>query len=190
MSVPPSVAGVEDISLNKISRDIAIGVTRTVIFERNGSAIEVKRLVGVEHVSRNRACRRWRKSEVPIFHSRAGGEMFPGIFVSGNCRACGVHPFIAIRVIEMPMRVHKMFNRVATDPLQRLGNLWARAQISRVDNEFAIGAGQDRDVATRADERANICSKCLSGDLGLGATRTSASDKILFSPEKLARCQT
>src|SRR4029077_13750899 len=114
VSVPPSVAGVEDISLNKINRDIAIGVTRTVIFERNGSAIEVKRLVGVEHLSRNRACRRWRKNEVPIFYSRAGGKVFPGIFVSGNSRARGVHPLIAVGVIEVPMRVDQMFYRIGT----------------------------------------------------------------------------
>src|SRR2546426_5781373 len=87
VSVPPSVAGMEDISFNKISRDIAIGVTGTVIFERNGSAIEAERLAGVEHVSGNRACRRWRKSEVPIFYSRAGGKVFSGIFVSDNSRA-------------------------------------------------------------------------------------------------------
>src|SRR6266403_660324 len=114
VSVPPSVAGVEDISFNKTSRDIAIGVTRTVIFERNGSAIEAERLVGVEYVSRNRAYRRWRKSEVPIFYSRAGGKVFPGIFVSGNSRARGVHPLVAVGVIEVPMRVDQMFDRIGT----------------------------------------------------------------------------
>ena len=101
----------EDIRFNKISRDIAVSVTRTVVFERNGRAIEVERLLGVEHVSRNRACRRWRKSEVPIFHSRAAGKVFPRVFVSGNSRALGMHPLVAVGVIEMPMRVDQMFDR-------------------------------------------------------------------------------
>jgi hypothetical protein len=37
------------------------------------------------------------------------------VFSCADGRTGRVHPFIAIRVIEMPMRVHKMFNRVATD---------------------------------------------------------------------------
>src|SRR6266850_7269169 len=116
--------------------------------------------------------------------------MFFRVLVRDDRRAGRMHPFIAVRVIEMPMRVHKMFNRVATDAIQRLGNLWARAQISRVDNEFSIGPGQRRDVATGTDERTHTSSKCLSRDLSLGATRASASDKILFGAEKLPRSQT
>src|SRR4029077_266488 len=114
ISVPPGVAGMEDISFNKISRDITVGMSWAVMFKHNGSAIELERLVGVEYVSRNCACRRWRKSELPIFHSRAGRKVFPGIFVSGNGRARGVHPLVAIRVIEMPMGVDQMFNRIGT----------------------------------------------------------------------------
>src|SRR5689334_10873830 len=99
MSVPPSVTGVEHISLSEINRQITIGVGRAVIFELDCGAIEAEHFVGVEHVSRNRACRRWRKSEVPIFHSRAGRKMFSGILVSGNRRARGMHPLIAVGVI-------------------------------------------------------------------------------------------
>src|SRR6476620_2956169 len=101
-----------------------------------------------------------------------------------------MHPFIAVRVIEVPMRVHKMFNRVATDAIQRRGDFFARAQISRVDNEFSIGPGQHRDVATGTDERTHISSKCLSRNFSLGAPRARSSDKILSGAEKLARCQT
>src|SRR5260370_23187885 len=112
------------------------------------------------------------------------------VLVRNNGGTGRMHPFIAVCVIEMPMRVHKIFNRVATDAIQRRGDFFARAQISRVDNEFSIGPGQNCDVATRTDERTHISSKCLSRDLSLGATRASASDKILFGAEKLARCQT
>src|ERR1700730_4612517 len=116
--------------------------------------------------------------------------MFSRVLVRDDRRAGRMHPFIAAGVIEMPMRVHKMFNRVMTYAVQRFRNLWARAQISRVDNEFSIGPGQHRDVATRTDERTYISSQCLSRDLSLGATRASASDKILFGAEKLPRSQT
>src|SRR6267378_3615453 len=86
VSVPPSVAGVEDISFNKISRDIAIGVTRTVIFERNGRAIKAERLVGVEHISRNRARGRSRESEIPILDSRCRGKMLLRVLVRHDRR--------------------------------------------------------------------------------------------------------
>src|SRR5215467_11571692 len=116
--------------------------------------------------------------------------MFLRVLVRHDGRTDRMQPFVTVRVIEMPMRVHKMFNRVATDSIQRLGNLWTRAQISRVDNEFSIGPGQDRNIATGTDEHTHTSSKRLSRDLRLGATRTSAGDKILFGTEKLARCQT
>ena len=55
MSVPPRVAGVEDISFNKISRDIAIGMSWAIIFKRDGDAIKMKRLVSREQIGWNRA---------------------------------------------------------------------------------------------------------------------------------------
>ena len=75
-------------------------------------------------------------------------KVFPGIFVRGNDRARGMHPLVTVRVIEMPMGVNKVFNRIATDAIQGRGNSFARARRSRVDNEFAIGPRQDRNVAT------------------------------------------
>src|SRR5260370_12107305 len=116
--------------------------------------------------------------------------MVVGVRVRDDGRAGRMNAVIAVRLIEMPMRVHKIFNGVANDAIQCRGDFFARAQISRVDNEFSIGPGQHRDVATGTDERTHISSKCLSRDLSLGATRASASDKILFGAEKLARCQT
>ena len=105
----------EDISLGEIDRDIAIGVRRIVIFKCDCCAVKMKRLVGVEHVSRNRAGRRWRKSEVPIYHSRAARKVFPGILMSGDGRARGVHPLVAVGVIEMPMRIDQMLDRIRTE---------------------------------------------------------------------------
>ena len=55
MSVPPRVAGVQDISFNKISRDIAIGMSWAIMFKRDGDAIKMKRLVSREQIGWNRA---------------------------------------------------------------------------------------------------------------------------------------
>src|SRR6266403_3595800 len=51
ISVPPRVAGVQNIRFCEIDGNVAVGVSRVVTFERNGGAIPVKRLVGVEHIS-------------------------------------------------------------------------------------------------------------------------------------------
>ena len=67
--------------------------------------------------------------------------MFLRVLVRDDGRTGRMHPLVAVRVIEMPMRVDQMFDRIATDAIQRRGNLCARAQISRVDNEFSIGPG-------------------------------------------------
>ena len=110
--------------------------------------------------------------------------MFFRVLVRHDRRTGRMHPLVAVRVIEMPMRVHKMFNRVATDAIQRRGNFFARAQISRVDNEFSIGTRQDRNVATGTDERTHVSSKCLSRDLSRRATRACDSNKTLSGAEK------
>src|SRR5215813_258024 len=115
VSVPPGVAGMKDISFSEISRDVAIGMSWAAIFERDSSAVEMKRFVGVEHFSRNRPRRPWRESEVPIFNSRAGGKMSLGVFVSGNSRTRGMHPLVAVSVIEMPMRVDQMLDRIGIE---------------------------------------------------------------------------
>jgi hypothetical protein len=41
--------------------------------------------------------------------------MLSRVFVGGNRRARSVHPFIAVSVIKMPVRIYQMRDRIVTD---------------------------------------------------------------------------
>src|SRR5262249_21077566 len=127
ISVPPRVAGVQHIGFREIEGNVAVRVSRSIAFERNGGAIEMKRLVGGEHVSWNRACRRWRKSEIPIVDSGCRGKMLFRVLVRHDRRTGRVHPFVAVGVIEMPVGVYQMFDRIAADTRQRISDLLLRS---------------------------------------------------------------
>src|SRR6476620_3201284 len=69
MSVPPSVARMQDISLGKIDRDIAIGVGGPVIFKSDGCAVKMKRLLRPGDLGWD--CCRWalREGKIPVINS-------------------------------------------------------------------------------------------------------------------------
>ena len=111
VAVPPGVAAVKDLSLNKIGRYVAVSVARPVVREHDSSTIKVQRLFVIEDFGGNRVCGRRRKGEVPIFHPRGCREVFSSILMREDCRAVRMHPLIAVGVIEMPVGIDEMFNR-------------------------------------------------------------------------------
>src|SRR5207244_7218803 len=96
----------------EVGRDIAICVAGAVVFEGDRGTIDVQRLFVGKDFTWNRAGRGRRKSEVPPFHSRRGREMLAGIFVSEHMGAILVHPFVAVAMVEMPVRINEMFDGV------------------------------------------------------------------------------
>jgi len=48
--------------------------------------------------------------------------VFAGIFVGGDFGPDGMQPFVAVGVIEMPVRVDQMPDRLGTDAIQGPGD--------------------------------------------------------------------
>ena len=63
--------------------------------------------------------------------------MFLGVNVCADYRTSRMHPLVAIGVIEMPMSIDEVLDRVMTDRIQRLANFFSRARIAGVDDKFA-----------------------------------------------------
>ena len=72
----------------------------------------------------------------------------------GNDHRVG-KPFVAAHVIEMPMGVQHILGRAVAESLQRLGQLFRKAFQLVVDDQQAVGAGQDRDVTARKTAHAH-----------------------------------
>jgi hypothetical protein len=94
--------------------------------------------------------------------------MFQGVHVSGDFSAFGVQPFVAVGVIEMPMAIDQVFNGVGTETGEGFLYSFARSGDASFDEEFAVGACENCDVAARAFQDADIPAKLGDGDFGGG----------------------
>src|SRR5262249_11530404 len=104
------------------------------------------------------------KREVPALHSRRGGEMFSCVRVSQNGCARRVHPFVAIGVVKVPMRVDQMLDRVGTDGCKCRCDLWTRTRVACVNEQLTVSTGKHRNVPTRAHKDTYIAAKFLDSN--------------------------
>src|SRR5207237_6179286 len=91
--------------------NVAVSVTRAVVGEDDSGTIKVQVFLLIEDLGRNRACGRRREGEVPTLHARCRGKAFSSVLMREDRRALRMHPFIAVGMIEMPVRVDEMFER-------------------------------------------------------------------------------
>src|ERR1035438_1732401 len=82
--------------------------------------------------------------------------MLEGVLVRGDLRADGMQPFITVGVIEVPVRVDEMFDRIGTETFQRLSNSRTRRGNPGVHQEFAVLSGEHGYVATGTFKHTDI----------------------------------
>src|SRR5437773_2928484 len=178
MTVPPGVAGVKDLSLNKIGRYVTVSVAGPVVGERDSGTIKVQRFFLVEDFGGNCACGRWREGKVPTFHTRSRGKVFPRLLMREDCRALRMHPLIAVGVIEMPVRIDEMFDRARVHFSQSVGDPGAGGCVTGIDNHFAVSSGEGGDVSAGADKCTNITTQGLHGDVSGFRTFARRKDDV------------
>src|SRR5438874_10136243 len=91
--------------------NVAVSVTRAVVGEGDSGTIKVQVFLLIEDLGRNRACGRRREGEVPTLHARCRGKVFSSVLMREDRGAFRMHPLIAVRMIEMPVRVDEMFDQ-------------------------------------------------------------------------------
>src|SRR5258708_18702570 len=106
--------------------------------------------------------------------------MFASVLVSDDSGASFVHPFVTVSVIEVPVSVDKMLHRFRADCPECVADLLLRSCEARVDENFAITAGKDCNIATCAQEHADISSELLNRELGSCAFLSGAFDEVAF----------
>jgi hypothetical protein len=70
-------------------------------------------------------------------------------------------PLVAIGVIEVPMRVHEMSNRAGAQISKGFRQLGSGHGNARVDEDFAVRPGQDRDIPAGAFQYANVVPQLI-----------------------------
>src|SRR5689334_21273185 len=72
-----------------------------------------------------------------------------------------VKPLVAVCMIEMPVGVDQVFDRIAAEIVDRFENAGARPGDAGIDKKFAIGARQDSDVAPRTLDDRDIAAQLV-----------------------------
>src|SRR3981189_3174058 len=90
-------------------------MTGAVVFERDSGSIEMQNVVPFEYFGWDCSCRGRRESKLPVFDERAFREVLAGVLVSDDGCPFGVHPFISVSVVEVPIGVNEVFDGVVTD---------------------------------------------------------------------------
>jgi hypothetical protein len=78
-----------------------------------------------------------------------------------------VQPFVAVGMIEVPMGIDQMFDRVGAEAVGSFQDARLRGGDAGIDKNLAVGARQHGDIATRAFEDADIAAQLVDLDLRL-----------------------
>ena len=92
-------------------------------------------------------------------------KAFSRIFLGDDRRAFVMQPVISIGVIEVPVCVDQVPDRIAADARQRIGDRSARHCNSGINQQLSIRTGEHGDIATGAHQHADVSAQLLDGDL-------------------------
>jgi hypothetical protein len=116
-------------------------------------------------------CRTWSplNTSVGIAPAGDGGKVnFQSLTSVLSERCFGVHPFISVSVVEVPIGVNEVFDGVVTDFRECGSDLGTRWDIPGIDNKFAVPAREHSNVAAGTHEHAYVSSKGLDLHFGFG----------------------
>src|ERR1700694_5319911 len=77
-----------------------------------------------------------------------------------------MQPFIAVSVIEVPVSVDEVLDRIGVEGIQSVRDPRPRDRETGVDKKFPAPTGQDGDVAAGALKNADIAPEWIDLDLG------------------------
>src|SRR5436190_5583820 len=89
-----------------------------ITLQRDRSSVEVERFACSNELCGQGTGWGWRKSEVPILNASTNGKVFPCVLVRRDFRADRMQPFVAVGVVEMPMRINQVLDRIVTKTRQ------------------------------------------------------------------------
>lgn len=89
------------------------------------------------------------------------GHALFGVFVSEDGGTSGVEGGVVIGMVEMPVGVDGVFQGSIAEAVESFFELGPGWRNEIIDDEFAVWAGEDHDVSTRAGEQGEILGELL-----------------------------
>src|ERR1700731_2208574 len=123
----------------------------------------------------------------PILDALHLGKMLAGVFMSNDLCPDGIQPYVAVGMIEMPVRVDQVRDGIGAKIGKSSGDLRTRYTNTGIDKHFAVGAGQDGDVSAGALEYADVVSQLVRNDGRHGGAILDQADDAARLRKRLAR---
>src|SRR5580704_6161385 len=116
-----------------------------VVLEGEGRPVGVNRVLVLKNSCGDRSGGRGRKSVHPAFHARVRGKTLARILVSQNACARLVQPLVAARVIEVPVCIDELLDRIRVDAGESRRNIRSRGDDFGIDEKLSVWAGKNGD---------------------------------------------
>jgi hypothetical protein len=136
-----------------------------------------------------RAGRRGQEIVVPVLDPLDTGKVLAGILLRDDLGSNRMQPFVAVGMVEVPVRVDEVGDWIDAELRQRLGDLGTRYADAGVDEHLAVGAGQNGDVAPGAFEDADIVAQSVRDDRRNGGAVLDQADEAAGLREGFTRGQ-
>ncbi len=100
-----------------------------------------------------------------------------------------MQPLVAVGVVEMPVSVDQLPDRIGTEACESLENARSCGRYTGIDQELPVVAGQHGHIAARALEHTDIATKLVDPDRSKRSRFPDAVNDITGLSKDLARCQ-
>ena len=111
----------------------------------------------------NRSRRRNRERVLPVpFDARGLGKTLARVFVRQYASSGFVNPFVAAGVVEMPVGVYQLLDRICVDARESFRNVRTGGDDFRINQQLSVRAGKDSDISTSAQKDTDIAAKVLN----------------------------
>ena len=118
-----------------------------VVLQVDRLAIELEAAFARKHFARKSVRRRGDKIVIPVLDALDVLEKPESIFLGDNLGANRIQPRVSISMVEVPVGVDEMRDRIGAEIGERVGQLRARHADAGIDEHLAVGSRQHRDIA-------------------------------------------
>jgi hypothetical protein len=112
--------------------------------------------------------------------------MLARVIMGENDGTLGAQPLVAVGMIEVPMGIDQMSDRIGAEARQRRSDPRARNADPGIDQDPAVEPREHGDIPARALEHADIATQRMDIDRCRGGRGTDAVDDALRPGEDLA----
>ena len=110
-----------------------------------------------------------------------------GLLVGEDGRAFAMQPLIAVGMVEVPMGIDQVLDRVGAEACEGLRDARTRGRNAGIHQKLAVSTGEDSDIAAGAFEHTHVAAQPVDLDRRFGCLGSNQVDEHAGLGEGFAR---